>query len=295
MEKPVKNLALFRISAQSLTKEKQRNIKIPSYLCEKLPKKAVIFYAELTMRVKTTELAKHMDNLSEVDFKILQKAQTEKKTWQAHCIGRRHKLITPIPSSRGHENFKYLDETDPIVVQLLAQNQRAKKYMNENKVNWILLTIKPSFAKVILHGIKHWEFRVGITKVPEESNQGHIRQAVYNPFKWGKQPLIIKGNRKEKTAKTILAYIYEIIEKLQIYISSESGIKTRYIASRDTFVIYVLHHLQQFHISPQQVFSSVPLKISWHKFKDQQYSKVHRKTWQQLTDTFDYGTAESMS
>lgn len=298
MEKPTKTFGLFRLSGTPLSKPIQRAYSVPPYLCERLSKKAVIFYAELTMRVKISDLGKHIIGLSDCDAKVLQKAERDNKTWQAHCIGRRHKLLKPIESKKGHEHFKYLEPNDPIIVKLLSENNQAKKYKQECKdINWVLITIKPSLAKAILHCKKQWEFRKGITRLSLETNEREIRKAVYNPFKWGVQPIIITGKKQEKDAKRILAHIYHIVKELHDYISTKAAEdrKNRYNPLRDSFVIYILDHLKQFNISQDQAFSSIPLKIKWKTYKNPDFAKIHRKSWTQLSDNFSYGTAESMS
>ena len=297
MEKPTRTFALFRTSSNDLSQLKRLNIGLTPYLLEQLPRKSIVSYGILLFRVELNVLRKFLPRLNQPDIQVLQKAIKEGKTWQAHYIGRTHRISKPIEVPKGNENFKYIKNDDPIIIRLISENPMVKEYLQQYTINWVLLTIKPSLLKEIMFRRKAYEFRKSITKVPKKDEKA-IKKALHNPIKYGKQDLSIKSkNKRVERGKIILAYIYGIIDKIQAYICDKTAESKnyRYNALRDSFILFVLNHLKQFNITANQVFSSIPLKLSSRKYSACKWKKIHRMTWEALIEKYNPGNAEAAS
>ena len=288
---------LFRTSSTDLSKKKQRSLALRPYLCENLPKKHVVSYASVPFRVDLKVLRPFSPKLSKQDVKVIEWAQREGKNWDAHRLGRPHRLRNPINAEKeGREMFKYLSDDHPIIVELLKDNQKAREYANEYQISWVLVSIKASLETAIVSGDKRWEFRKGISIVPKKDERA-IESSMQNAWSYAKQDLSKKSNNKQiERGKIYVRYLNRIIKGLHDYVVERADESTKsYFPRRDSKVIYVGNHLKQFNITLDQAFSAVPFKLSARKYKSGEWRRKHRPEWDELMAKYNPGTYEAMS
>ena len=287
----------FRISSTKLPKKKQRSLALKPYHCENLPQKHVVSYAPAIARADLKVLQKYSPRLSQVDVKVIEMGIKEGKNWEAHRLGRPRRIKIPINAEKeGRENFKYLSDDHPIIVQLYKENEQARKCAEQYEITWVLVSIKPGLEMAIVSGDKGWEMRKGITTV-SKIDEGAIEPYLQSTWSYTPQDLsAISSNTQIERGKKIVRYLHRVIKALHAYVVERANENNKpYYPRRDSRVIYVGHQLEQFNITLDQAFSAVPFKVSARKYKDDKWRRKRRWEWDQLMENYNPGTAEAMS
>ena len=296
-DKQAMTFALFRTTSTDLSMAKQRLLGLTPYLCEKLPAKHVVSYASLLFRVPLDLLSKFITRLPQPDVKVIEWAKNEGKHWEAHRVGRLHRLKTPINAEKyGYQNFSYLQHDHPLIIQFLKENKQARQYAEQYEITWVLVSIKPSLEIELASGNKGWEMRLPITSVLLHGEKA-IEHAITNPFKRAPQDLSQKSTKDSvEKGKVVVRYILQFVDDLHKYVIEKANESDgSYYPRQDSVVIYAGDHIQQFNVTLDQAFSAIPLKISSRNYTAGKWRRKDKPTLKKLIAKYNPGTAEALS
>ena len=301
MEKETAALIILRTTRSYCSKAERIKSGVKPHHLNKYPPGHVCGVILTKYRYKLKTLQDNLSKLTAPDAKVVQDymKDSKKRKYHAHYAERIHWLNDKetIKTDNKAQNRNYLDKNHPLVKELREKIYNiSNKYEQQYNIIYLIEAISWRYILLLQAEVKWFEFRSAY-KGTKLKNERHFIKTVDGAratehVKQSKR----STKKKYKNVYEIMDYVHSMNTKIHSFIAEKAEANPNYNPLIDPEVSFYINHLKQWKVEKFQILSAKPLKLTVKQF-DNRYFKntLHKKSWDQLKEEYNPGTAAATS